>query len=89
MAQRLHDWMFDGRTAPDGEVVDELYGSTGAILVGKRMFDVGVDPWGDPPPFGMRVFVITRSTSFPSCSATGSGASRTWAPSSSSSSGPE
>ena len=37
-----------------------LLGSTGAILVGKRMFDLGVDPWGDPPPFGMPVFVITH-----------------------------
>jgi dihydrofolate reductase len=58
--EQLHDWMFDRKTATDAEVVDELYGSTGAILVGKRMFDLGVDPWGDPPPFGMPVFVITH-----------------------------
>jgi dihydrofolate reductase len=24
------------------------------------MFDVGVEPWGDPPPFGMPVFVVTH-----------------------------
>jgi dihydrofolate reductase len=58
--ERLHDWMFDSRTAADAEVIDELYGGTGALLIGKRNFDVGVDPWGDPPPFRMPVFVITH-----------------------------
>ena len=24
------------------------------------MFDVGFEPWGDPPPFGMPVFVVTH-----------------------------
>ena len=24
------------------------------------MFDVGFEPWGDPPPFGMPVFVVTN-----------------------------
>jgi len=39
--------MFDGKSDPDAEVVDEVYARTGAIIVGKRMFDVGVGPWGD------------------------------------------
>ena len=26
----------------------------------KRMFDVGFEPWGDPPPFGMPVFIVTH-----------------------------
>jgi hypothetical protein len=24
------------------------------------MFDVGFEPWGDPPPFGMPVFIVTH-----------------------------
>ena len=24
------------------------------------MFDVGFEPWGDPPPFGVPVFVVTH-----------------------------
>src|SRR5215471_7246376 len=55
-----HDWMFDARTEADAEVLDELYARTGAILMGRRMFDVGVEPWGDPPPFHMPVFVLTH-----------------------------
>jgi dihydrofolate reductase len=57
---RLHDWRFDAKTETDAEIVDEIYASTGAVLVGKRMFDVGFEPWGDPPPFGMPVFVVTH-----------------------------
>ena len=57
---RLHDWMFDAKTETDAAVLDEIYASTGAILIGKRMFDVGFEPWGDPPPFGMPVFVVTH-----------------------------
>jgi dihydrofolate reductase len=57
---RLHDWMFDARTDVDAEVCDQVYAATGAVLMGRRMFDVGVEPWGDPPPFGMPVFVVTH-----------------------------
>jgi dihydrofolate reductase len=57
---RLHEWMFDRRTDADAAVRDELYARTGAVIVGKRMFDVGYEPWGDPPPFGMPVFVVTH-----------------------------
>ena len=57
---RLHDWRFDAKTEIDAAIVDEIYESTGAVTIGKRMFDVGFEPWGDPPPFGMPVFVATH-----------------------------
>ena len=44
---RLHDWKFDAKTEADDAIVDEIYASTGAVLIGKRMFDVGFEPWGD------------------------------------------
>jgi hypothetical protein len=28
---RLHDWRFDAKTETDGAIVDEIYGSTGAV----------------------------------------------------------
>ena len=52
--ERLHDWMFDAKTDTDAAIVDEKYASTGAVLMGKRMFDMGFEPWGDPPPSGCR-----------------------------------
>jgi dihydrofolate reductase len=62
---RLHDWMFDAKTDADAAIVDETYSSTGAVLIGKRMFDLGFEPWGDPPPFGMPVFVVTHEAREP------------------------
>jgi dihydrofolate reductase len=56
----LHDWMFDAKTDADAKVKDEFYARAGAILIGKRMFDMGVEPWGDPPPFERPVFVVTH-----------------------------
>ncbi len=62
---RLHDWMFDAKTETDAEIVDEKFASTAAIVIGKRMFDVGFEPWGDPPPFGMPVFIVTHEAREP------------------------
>ncbi len=57
---RLHDWMFDAKTAADEQILAEARAGTGAVIIGKGMFDVGFEPWGDPPPFGMPVFVVTH-----------------------------
>ncbi|MGH3166335.1 MAG: hypothetical protein ACRDN0_10640 [Trebonia sp.] len=63
--------MFDGRAesgrAPahgaasdvNGAIVRELFATTGAVLMGRRMFDVGVVPWGDTP-FPVPCFVLTH-----------------------------
>lgn len=58
--ERLHDWRFDAKTETDAAIVDEMYATTGAVVLGKGMFDVGFEPWGDPPPFRMPVFVVTH-----------------------------
>ena len=63
--ERLHDWMFDAKTDADARIVDERYATTGAVVLGKRMFDVGFEPWGDPPPFRMPVFVVTHEAREP------------------------
>src|SRR5512145_1527739 len=57
---RLHDWTFDAKTETDAAIVADIYASTGAVVMGKGMFDVGFEPWGDPPPFGMPVFIVTH-----------------------------
>jgi dihydrofolate reductase len=62
---RLHDWMFDGRTDADGEIVAEVYARIGAVVIGRRMFDLGFGPWGDEPPFHMPVFVVTHAAREP------------------------
>lgn len=62
---RLHDWRFCAKTETDDAIVDESYASTGAVLIGKRMFDAGFERWGDPPPFGMPVFIVTHEAREP------------------------
>src|SRR5687768_5136708 len=63
--ERLHDWRFDAKTDADAKIVDEIYATTGAVVLGKGMFDVGFEPWGDPPPFRMPVFVVTHEARDP------------------------
>jgi len=62
---RLSDWQFDAKTEADAAIVDEMFASTGAVLMGKRMFDVGFEPWGDPPPYRMPVFIVTHEKRAP------------------------
>jgi dihydrofolate reductase len=57
---RLSDWQFDAKTETDAAIVDEMFASTGAILMGKRMFDAGFEPWGDTPSYRMPVFIVTH-----------------------------
>jgi len=66
--ERLHEWMAgmaDFRERGDtsnaeADVLRELSSRTGALLMGRTMFDAGEVPWGEDPPFGMPVFVLTH-----------------------------
>ena len=69
--ERLHEWVYDlaswrephglagGQTNRDSEILDEAMTTTGAIVVGRRMFD-NAKGWGDNPPFHKPVFVLTH-----------------------------
>jgi dihydrofolate reductase len=67
---RLHDWLTGvadlrpehrGADRPAAAaIVAALYDRTGALVMGRRMFDVGDPNWGENPPFGMPVFVLTH-----------------------------
>ena len=69
--ERLHEWAYNlkswrephglegGETGRDSEILDETFRNTGAIVLGKRMYD-NAEGWGDEPPFRMPVFVLTH-----------------------------
>ncbi len=69
--ERLHQWVYDlaswrephglagGKTNRDSEVLDEALRTTGAVVIGRRMFD-NAKGWGENPPFHMPVFVLTH-----------------------------
>ncbi|MEV4057344.1 dihydrofolate reductase family protein [Amycolatopsis sp. NPDC049688] len=55
----LHEWMFEGTEAEAGFAA-KLFEGTGAFVVGRSMFDMGVDPWGEDGTFKKPVFVVTN-----------------------------
>jgi len=80
--ERLHEWIVrlaswrehhgleGGETDADDKLAEELIGSIGAHIMGRRMFSGGSGPWvedpkadgwwGDDPPFHHPVFVLTN-----------------------------
>jgi dihydrofolate reductase len=68
--ERLHEWLFppdadgavsSGGTSPsadDAAVAAETEQRTGAVIVGRLTYDIGVDLWGDVP-FPVPTFVVT------------------------------
>ncbi|MDP4505063.1 dihydrofolate reductase family protein [Nonomuraea turcica] len=57
---RLHEWMFTERPDPrDTEIIAAITASVGAVVVGRRTFDVGLPHWQDTP-FPVPTFVLTH-----------------------------
>jgi dihydrofolate reductase len=79
--EKLHEWLYGlaafrerhgesgGEETPDSALLEEAWGRTGAVVMGRRMFSGGSGPWesdpnadgwwGDDPPFRVPVFVLT------------------------------
>jgi len=56
----LHGWLFaDPKDAANAEVAAEMSRSVGAVMVGRRTFDIGVDIWKDVP-YPVPTFVLTH-----------------------------
>ena len=80
--ERLHEWLYGlaafrerhggsgGEESADSALLEESWGRTGAVVMGRRMFSGGSGPWetdpnangwwGDNPPFRVPVFVLTN-----------------------------
>jgi dihydrofolate reductase len=57
----LHDWMFRGKTGDEAEEWEADYlKHAGAFILGRRVFDLGVGPWGDNPTFHAPCFVLSH-----------------------------
>jgi dihydrofolate reductase len=68
----LHEWVvategwrerhgYEGGTrGVDSQMLEEAFAGVGAIVMGRRMFDLGEPYWGEDPPFRMPVFVVTH-----------------------------
>jgi dihydrofolate reductase len=70
--ERLHDWLFSGEhvvsranstfraTETDAEIIRESFETTGAVIMGRRTFNLGDEPWGAEPAFQVPCFVLTH-----------------------------
>jgi len=58
--ENLHTWLFSTpKDKVDAEVEREMFAKTGAVIVGNRTFELGVDLWEDVP-FPVPTFVLTH-----------------------------
>ena len=73
----LHEWIYElaswreshdvegGIENADSALMAESISNIGATVMGKRMFVLGEEPWGDNPPFHTPVFVVTHHARAP------------------------
>ena len=71
-AERLHGWIVEraswrarqglegGIDDADSRLVGEWFDSTGAVVMGRTMFEGGADFWAGEPPFRCPVFIVTH-----------------------------
>jgi dihydrofolate reductase len=53
--------MFTGKSAADSAQFESAhFGKIGALILGRRMADVGIGPWGEEPSFHAPCFVVTH-----------------------------
>ncbi len=57
--ERLHGWML-GTNPVDLAVREEVNGRVGAVVLGRRTFDLGLVPWGGTPWPRTPSFVLTH-----------------------------
>ncbi|MGH8883218.1 MAG: dihydrofolate reductase family protein [Stackebrandtia sp.] len=50
----IHNWVLDGRTDADDKVLDDAVAATGAVVMGRRLFDIvdGPHGWNDDMGYG-------------------------------------
>jgi dihydrofolate reductase len=59
--EALHEWIFAGKSAADIEAFQTtLFSGVGAVIMGRRMVDLGIGPWGEEPPYHAPCFVVTH-----------------------------
>lgn len=57
---RERQGMTGGEENRDSELVREWFDATGAVVMGRTMYDTGEEPWSNDPPFRTPVFVLTN-----------------------------
>jgi dihydrofolate reductase len=56
----LHSWAFGDTARVMSPIVSAEFFASGAVIIGKRTFDAGEEPWGDDEVFPMPVIVLAH-----------------------------
>ena len=64
--ERLHHWVFGGKTNREANILDDMVETTGAVVMGRRTFDL--HPSG---PYGLPAFILTHNPQDPEGTGTG------------------
>ena len=57
----LHEWMFAGRSPAESKAWQtKHFSGVGAVIMGRRMVDLGIGRWGEEPVFHAPCFVVTH-----------------------------
>ena len=69
--ERLHEWMFGNQpatnttynaaTETDAKMMESTINSVGAVILGRRTYDVGLQHWGEDTPYPVPSFVLTHN----------------------------
>lgn len=60
--ERIHHWMFKNKTDVDASVINEIWETSGSVIVGGRTYKIAIDEaWGGASPFRFPAFVLTHA----------------------------
>jgi dihydrofolate reductase len=57
--EQLHEWLFDKASEVDREMANDISSRIGAVILGRRTFELGLEHWEDTP-FPAPSFVLTH-----------------------------
>jgi len=59
--ERLHTWLFNSHSNDvESAVVKQISSRIGAVILGRRTFDIGFSLWGEQTPYPAPTFVVTH-----------------------------
>jgi dihydrofolate reductase len=58
--EELHGWMFGDVAPADREQIEAIRSRTGAVIIGRRTFDLGFPHWDNDVPYPAPSFVLTH-----------------------------
>ena len=59
--ERLHEWIFSGKTDAAQKMLDDLVQNSGAVILGSHTYKLEVKAWGGVSPFVVPALVLAKN----------------------------